>query len=61
MSEQIDWNEVDWLMENGYWPENSGYYAVEYIHGDTKFTFKTLDFILDYKWAQDYYVSNNGL
>lgn len=59
----VDWDEVDFLTENGYWPEYRGdYYSREYNDdGKTNYTFKELDFLLDYAWAQDYFYHNHNL
>lgn len=60
--EHVDWDEVDFLVEEGYWPEYSGdYHSREYHeNGKTVFTFKEEDFLLDYTWAKDYWLTNNS-
>ena len=53
---RIDWDEVDFLQEEGYWPEYRGdYHRRKYEGNEVTFEFKTDDFWLDYLWAVDAY------
>ena len=53
---RIDWDEVDFLLEEGYWPEYRGdYHRRKYEGNEVTFEFKTEDFWLDYLWAVDAY------
>lgn len=53
---RIDWDEVDFLQEEGYWPEYRGdYHRRKYEENEVTFEFKADDFWLDYLWAVDAY------